>query len=138
MPELDKNLTLLAHRGTNIYLEMTAFTPKYAPPTHNYDKPPNKNRSHLLQLCRTLGLYKVNCSLRGDSYGRYTYNSSLVSSTVDYFITDLNPESLRVFTVSQMKPLSDHSKITVYLKRAILNHEAATPKELHNINKLYR
>jgi hypothetical protein len=36
-----------------------------------------------------------------------TLSSSLGSSTVDYFITDPNPESLRAFTVSQMTRLSD-------------------------------
>uniref|UniRef100_A0A8K9V0N5 Reverse transcriptase domain-containing protein n=1 Tax=Oncorhynchus mykiss TaxID=8022 RepID=A0A8K9V0N5_ONCMY len=83
-------------------------------------------------------MYIVNGRLRGDSYGRYTYSSSLGSSTVDYFITDLNPESLRVFTVRPLTPLSDHSKITVYLNRAILNHVASKPKELSNIKKCYR
>jgi hypothetical protein len=62
----------------------------------------------------------------------------LGSCTVDYFITDLNPESLRAFTVSPLTPLSDHSKITGYLNRAILNHEASKPKELNNIKKCYR
>ena len=37
--------------------------------------------------------------------GTPTYSSSLGSSTVDYFITDLNPESLRAFTVSPLTPL---------------------------------
>ena len=83
-------------------------------------------------------MYIVNGRLQGDSYGRYTYTSSLGSSTVDYFITDLNPESLRAFTVSPLTPLSDHSKITVYLNRAKLNHEASKPKELNNIKKYYR
>ena len=59
---------------------------------HNYDNITNKKH---MQLCHTLGLYIVNGRLRGDSYGRYTYSSSLGSSTVDYFITDLNPESLK-------------------------------------------
>ena len=35
---------------------------------------------------------------------RYTYRSSPGSNTVDYFITDLNLESLRVFTVSPLTP----------------------------------
>ena len=73
-----------------------------------------------------------------DSYGRYTYSSSLGSSTVDYFFTDLNPESLRSFTDSPLTPLSDQSKITVYLNSVILNHEASKPKELRNIKKFYR
>ena len=53
------------------------------PPRHNYDNITNKNRSQLVQLCRTLGLYIVNGRLRGDSYGRYTYSASFGSSTVD-------------------------------------------------------
>ena len=67
----------------------------------------------------------------------YTYSSFLGSSIVDYFSTDLNPESLRAFTVSPLTPLSDHSKIIVYLKRAILN-EASKSKELHNNKTFYR
>ena len=52
-----------------------------------------------------------------------------------YFIIDLNPESLRAFTDSRLTPLS---QITVYLNRAILNHEASKPKELSHIKKYYR
>ena len=103
-----------------------------------------------------LGMYIVNGRLRGDSYGRETYSSSngretysssngretysssLGSSTVDYFITDLYPESLRAFTVNPLTTLSEHSKITVYLNRATLNHEESKPKELHKIKKFYR
>ena len=70
------------------------------PPRHNYDNITNKNRSQLLQLCQALGIYTVNGRLWGDSYGRYTYRSSLRSSNVDYIITDLNPESLRQFSQS--------------------------------------
>ena len=58
------------------------------------------NASQLLQLHRTLGMYIVNGKLRGHSYGRYNYSSSLGRSTVDYFITDLELESLRAFTQS--------------------------------------
>ena len=47
-------------------------------------------------------------------------------------ITDLNPESLSF--VSPLMLLSDYSKITVYLNRAILNK---SPK-LHSIKKCYR
>ena len=80
-------------------------------------------------------MYIVNGRLRGDSYGRYTYSSSLGSSTVDDFITDLNPESLRAFIVSSRTLLSDHRKITLYLNRAMLNHEASKPNKLNNIKK---
>ena len=83
-------------------------------------------------------MYIDNGRFRGDSYGGYPYSSSLGISTVDYIITDLNPESLKAFTVSPLTLLSDHSKITVYLNRAMLNHEASKPKELSKIKKCYR
>ena len=133
MPAPDKNVTL----STLGYKQLPgddSIPSQICPPRHNYDK----NGPQLLQLCRMLGMYIVNGRLWWDSYGRYTYSSSLVSSTVDYFITDLNPESLRAFTVSPLTPPSDHSKITVYLNRAILNHYASKPKELSNIKKCYR
>ena len=133
MPELDKNLTPSAHRGTNTYLGGDSIPSAICPTRHNCDNITNKNGSQLLQLCHTLGMYIVNGRLRGDSYGWYTDSSSLGSSTVTYFITDLNLESLRAFTVSPLTPLSHHSKITVYLNRAILNHEASTPKEMINM-----
>ena len=59
----------------------------------------------------------------------------MVGITVDCYSTDLNPESLRSFTVI---PLTDHSKITVYLNREILNHDASNPMELQNIKKCCR
>ena len=71
-------------------------------------------------------------------YGRYTYSSYLGSSTVDNFITDLSPGSLRAFTVSPLTPLSDHSKIKAYLHRPTPNQEALKPNKLHIINKCYR
>ena len=56
-------------------------------PTHphrnNYDKEKNKNGVQLMKPCLTLGWYIVNGRLRGDYFGRYTYSSSLGSSTVD-------------------------------------------------------
>jgi hypothetical protein len=71
-------------------------------------------------------------------YGRYTYSSYLGSSTVDNFITDLSPGSLRAFTVSPLTPLSDHSKITAYLHRSTLKQEGLKPNKLQTINKCYR
>lgn len=108
------------------------------PPRQNYDKVTNKHGSQLLQLCRSLGLYIVNGRLRGDSYGRYTYSSSLGNSTVDYFITDLSLVSLRAFTVSPLTPLSDHSKTTVYLNRSTSNHETPKPTKLNTIKTSYK
>jgi hypothetical protein len=88
MPELDRNLTLSAHRGTNTYLGVTVFPPKYAPLDTAMTKQPTKNGSQLLQLRRGMGLYIVHGRLRGDFYGRHTYSKCLGSSTVDDFITD--------------------------------------------------
>ncbi len=105
---------------------------------HSYDKTTNKSGTHLLHLCRTLGMYIVNGRLRGDSYSRYTYSSPFGSSTVDYFLTDLNPNSLRAFTVSQLNLLSDHSKITLYLTRAMPNQEASKQTQLHSLRNTYR
>ena len=42
-----------------------------------------------------------------------------------------------MFTVSPLTPLPGHSKITLYLNRAMLNNEASKPKELNNIKKCY-
>ena len=42
MPELDKNLTLSAHGGTNTYLEVTVFPPKYASLDTAMTKQPTK------------------------------------------------------------------------------------------------
>jgi hypothetical protein len=125
IPELDKNLTPSEHLpgGDNIPSPI-------CPSRRNCDNITNKNGS---QFCRTLGMYIVKVRLRGDSYDRYTYSSYFGSSTEDYFTPDLNPESLRAFTVSPLTPLSENSKITVYLNRAMLNHEALKPKELKKV-----
>ncbi len=65
---------------------------------NNHDHTVNKNGKDLLQLCRSLGLYIINGSLRGDTLGRFTFCSPLGNSTVDYMITDIDPSSLRSFT----------------------------------------
>jgi hypothetical protein len=83
MPELDKNPTPSAHSGTNTYLEVAVFPRPYARLGHNYNNIINKNGSQLLQLCQTFGMYIVNGRRRGDSYGGYTYSSSLGSSIIE-------------------------------------------------------
>lgn len=105
---------------------------------NNYDKNTNKSGKQVLQLCRELGLYITNGRLRGDSFGRYTYCSRLGSSTVDYAITDLDLTSLRAFTVKEQTPLSDHSQITLYLKRADTGNICSQPCNLYNIKMKYR
>lgn len=112
------------------------------PPSHrhrnNFDKTVNKNGHQLLQLCRTLGLYIVNGRLRGDSFGLYTHSSPLGNSTVDYSITDLEPFCLRAFTVSPLTPLSDHSKITLYIRKTPTHPHVAEPSKLNRSKQPYR
>ena len=75
----------------------------------NFDPSTNRNGKDLLQLCRSLGLYIANGRLRGDSLGRFTFCSPLGNSTVDYMVTNIDPFSIRSFTVKPLTPLSDHS-----------------------------
>ncbi len=102
-----------------------------------HDHTVNKNGKDLLQLCRSLCLYINNSRLRGDTLGRFAFCSPLGNSTVDYMITDIDPSSLRSFTVRELNPLSDHSQITAYLKKTenTINTE---PSNLYNIRKPYR
>ncbi len=104
---------------------------------YNHDHTVNKNGKDLLQLCRSLGLYIINGRLRGDTLGRFTFCSPLGNSTVDYMITDIDPSSLRSFTVRELTPLSDHSQITAYLKKTE-NNINTKPSKLYNIRKPYR
>ena len=108
-------------------------------PRSNSDPQVNKNGRDLLQLCQSLGLYIVNGRLRGDSLGRHTFCSPLGNSTVDYTITDMDPFSLSAFTIKPLTPLSDHSQITVFLKRTETNISTPPqPSKLFNIKKTYR
>ncbi len=104
---------------------------------NNHDHTVNKNGKDLLQLCRSLGLYIINGRLRGDTLGRFTFCSPLGNSTVDYMITDIDPSSLRSFTVRELTPLSNHSQITAYLKKTE-NNINTKPSKLYNIRKPYR
>ena len=108
------------------------------PPRHNYDNITNKNRTQLLQRGRNLGMYIVNGRLWGDSYGRYTHSSSLGSSTVEYFLSLTSTQRLLGVSVDWLWTLSDHSRITLYLNRALLSHEASKPKVRNNIKTCYR
>ena len=92
----------------------------------------------MLQLCQTLGLYVVNGWLQGDSFGLYTHSSSLGNSTIDYSITDLDPFCLRAFTVSPLTPLSDHSKITLCIRKTVTDPHAAEPTKLNCTKQHYR
>lgn len=105
---------------------------------NNYDKLTNKSGKSLLELCRSLGLYIVNGRIRGDSFGCYTFNSFLGNSTVDYFITDIDPVHLRAFTVSPQTPLSDHCNITLYLRRTHSNESHRQPSHLLKLQPPYK
>ncbi|KAL6455216.1 hypothetical protein MHYP_G00363500 [Metynnis hypsauchen] len=108
-------------------------------PRFNSDPQVNRNGKDLLQLCQSLGLYIISGGLRGDSLGRFTFCSPLGNSTVDYMVTDLEPFSLSAFTVKALTPLSDHSQITVFIKRTETNSTAHTqPSELYSIRRPYR
>ncbi len=103
-------LDFIASQGTRFINILFLPTP--------LDRTVNSHGRQLLQLCRGLALYIVNGRLRGDSLGRYTYSSALGNSTVDYTITDLHLSSLRAFTVKPLKPFSDHSQTTLYIKQS--------------------
>ena len=76
----------------------------------------------------------VHCKqLRGDSFGQLTYSLVLGSSTADYAITDLDLTFLRAFTVKPLTPLSDHSQITIYLKRTATNDNRQKPSQMYKL-----
>jgi len=104
-------------------------------PRYNSDAQVNKNGKHLIELCQSLGLYLINGRMRGDSLGRYTYGSFRGCSTVDYMIADLDAFSFRTFTVKPLTPLSDHSQITIYLKRTKNTNINTQPSKLYNIRE---
>ncbi|XDV25394.1 hypothetical protein PO909_029316, partial [Leuciscus waleckii] len=104
---------------------------------NNYDKFTNKSGKSLLELCRSLGYRPLYTRIRGDSFGCYTFNSFLGNSTVDYFITDIDPVHLRAFTVSPQTPLSDHCKMTLYLKQTQTNESGRQPSQLLRLQQPY-
>lgn len=106
---------------------------------NSHDSVVNKNGRQLLNLCQGLGLYIMNGRIRGDSLGRFTYSSALGNSVVDYAITDLDPSFINAFTVRPQTPLSDHSQITVFIKRTEqINNTQTQPCKLYNLNHSYR
>lgn len=86
-------------------------------PRQNHDNILNKNGKQLLQLCKSLGLFITNGRMRGDSLGRFTYCSQLGCSAVDYAVTDIESNNINYFMVMPQIPLSDHSHITISLKK---------------------
>lgn len=108
------------------------------PHRNNSDHVVNKSGGDLLQLCRSLSLYFVNGRVRGDSLGRFTCCSPLGHSTVDYMMTDIDPSSLSSFTVKPLTPLSDHSQITLFIKRSDIQIIHTQPSKLYNIRNSYR
>ena len=126
-PQVDKYIT-----NGNI---SNTFT---LPHRNNSDQFISKNGRELVQLCQSLGLYFVNGRVRGDSLDRFTYCSPLGHSTADYMITDLEPSSLSSFTVKPLTPLSDHSQITLFIKRSDIKLVHTQPSKLYNIRNSYR
>ncbi len=108
------------------------------PHRNNSDQVINKSRRELVQLCQSLSLYFANGRVRRGSLGRFTYCSPLGRSTVDYMITDLDPFSLSSFTVKPLTPLSDHSQITLFIKRSDMKMVHTQPNKLCNIRNSYR
>ena len=144
-PEQAQNQIWSMHRETNTYLARSASSPSHQN-RNNFDKTVNRNGQQLLQLCCTLGLYIANGRLRGDSFGLYTHSSPLGNSTVDYSITDLEPFSVRAFTVSPSHPYLITAKSPYTLVRLVLDHntephlhpphphpETRTPEQQHNL-----
>ena len=105
---------------------------------NNFDKTVNRNGQQLLQLCHVLGLYIAKGRLRGDSFGLYTHSSPLGYSTVDYSITELEPFSVRAFAVSPLTPISDHSKITLYIRKTPTVPQVPEPSKLNPSKQPYR
>lgn len=99
-----------------IYSKLPCINNYFSHLHRNNDHIVNRSGKDLLLLCGSLGLYIVNGRIRGDTLWRYTFCSPLGNRTVDYMKTDIDPSSLRAFTVRELTPLSDHSQITVYLK----------------------
>ena len=125
-------------QGDKYFTNGNIFNTFTLPHRNNSDQVINKSGKELVQLCRSLGLYFVNGRVRGDSLGRFTYCSPLGHSTVDYMITDLEPSSLSSFTVKPLTPLSDHSQITLFIKRSDIERIHTEPNKLYNIGNSYR
>ena len=125
------------NQGDKHITDINIAMPTY-PPRQNYDQITNQNGRQLLQLCRSLGLAITNGRLWGDSYGRYTHCSHLGSSTVDYMLTDIDPVHLKAFTVSPQTPISDHSRITLYIKQTQAHHTDGENNKLQRAELAYK
>lgn len=108
------------------------------PHRRNCDPVVNRHGKELLQICRSLGLYVANGRIRGDTFGKHTFCSPLGNSTVDYVITDIDPMSIRAFTVKPLSPLSDHSQLTIFIKMSENNTLKSQPSKLFHFKKSYR
>ena len=128
---------IVSNQG-NKYIPNFNFPEIQNQPRKNYDKIVNQNGRQLLQLCRSLGLYIINGRMKGDPYGRYTHCSHLGSSTVDYMLTDIERDHLQAFTVSPLSPLSDHSRITLYIKQDKVEETIQVDTKLHRAEQPYR
>lgn len=99
---------------TSVALTLTSLA---CPTERTMTKNAKKGGKQVFQLYRVQGLHIINGRLQRGSFGCYMYCSNVGSSTVGYAITDLYQTSLRAFTVKEQTRLSDHSQMTLYLKR---------------------
>ncbi len=127
MLERGKDPTRWTLRETNTHFFLPVCTPR-----NSFDKWTNASGTQLTQLCRTLGLYIVNSRIWGDHMGRYTYNSAPGCSTVDYFITDLDPVSLRLQGLVCFTIL--HPSQTTAKLQSISKRHSQTMKCLDNVH----
>ena len=128
---------ILNSQGDHFIAQNTPFNTIFSH-RKNFDSSTNRNGKDLLQLCRSLGLYIANGRLRGDPLGKFTFCSPHGNSTVDYMVTDIDTFSIKSFTVQPLTPLSDHSQITMYLKKRGTNTTPTQPSKLSHLRNPYR
>ena len=133
-----KNLddTICKEKHDHQFVE--SFYSKITTKRCNQDQNENGYGPKLVEFCISSGLYIANGRTLGDFQGKLTCHKWNGSSTVDYAITDLDLNSLRAFTVKEQTPLSDHSQIILYLKRADTGNIRSQPCNLYNIKRKYR
>ena len=93
---------------------------------NNCDKVVNAFGRKLLELCSMAGIRIVNGRIFGDSMGKKTCHQWNGSSTVDYFITDLEIfDVIQTFKVHDiLDDISDHCPISAVINLGLVNNKA--------------